>query len=246
MAPRTVLFFTLLLVPGAAVYGQRAGAPMAGSMSFNPSPSGGTPVINAPFRDDEFSEQRQMLADGTQIYHKFLLRHVVRDGQGRVRTDRPMVMADDAPMVVEIDDVVAGVQYTLDLQKKVAHRYVVPGGVAVAARAASTATGPVSGKVEDLGSQVMAGVAAEGRRSNLTVPADAEGNDRPMTVTSESWVSQELKITLYTKVTDPRSGDTIFRVENLNRQEPDPELFRVPPGFTVVAETGPFTITYRR
>jgi hypothetical protein len=40
-----------------------------------------------------------------------------------------------------------------------------------------------------------------------------------------------------TRRSDPRTGDTTYRLTNIVRAEPDPALFQVPPGFTV-RETG--------
>jgi len=44
------------------------------------------------------------------------------------------------------------------------------------------------------------------------------------------------------KSTDPRSGEHVTRLTHIDRSEPDPALFQVPPGCTVVDETGAFTI----
>jgi len=36
---------------------------------------------------------------------------------------------------------------------------------------------------------------------------------------------------------DPLSGDTVFRLTSINRSEPAPALFQVPPGYTVKEAT---------
>jgi hypothetical protein len=38
---------------------------------------------------------------------------------------------------------------------------------------------------------------------------------------------------VYTKHSDPRSGDTVFRLDNLKREEPAANLFSVPSDYTV-------------
>ena len=57
------------------------------------------------------------------------------------------------------------------------------------------------------------------------------GNDRPIQTADETWVSKELSLTLLEKYSDPRFGDSVTRVTSLNRSEPDPALFQVPPDY---------------
>jgi hypothetical protein len=49
----------------------------------------------------------------------------------------------------------------------------------------------------------------------------------PIVVTSERWFSPEFNIVVYAKQSDPRSGDTIYRLTNFKRGEPPAELFKV-------------------
>jgi hypothetical protein len=165
------------------------------------------------------------------------------------------------PVFVEIQDPVAGFQYTLDIQNHVAHRVALqvadatPGRVTVAPRVVSAANGG-GAQVQDnlhpqasseaLGQQMIEGVMTEGRRTTVTYPAGSRGNDRPIVTTSEQWYSKELRLTVLSRRSDPRSGDSITRFTNISRTEPDPALFQVPPDYTIVDETGPFTIQYTR
>lgn len=64
------------------------------------------------------------------------------------------------------------------------------------------------------------------------------GNDRPLVRASEFWYSPELKIEVLLKYSDPRSGESTVRLRNIDRSEPDPALFRVPPDYQIVDETG--------
>ncbi|HKX27260.1 MAG TPA: energy transducer TonB [Blastocatellia bacterium] len=86
---------------------------------------------------------------------------------------------------------------------------------------------------ESLGKQMIEGVEAEGTRTIQTIPAGAIGNERPIEIVNERWYSPELQIVLMTKQLDPRFGDTVFRLTNITRSEPDPSLFQVPPDYTV-------------
>lgn len=90
---------------------------------------------------------------------------------------------------------------------------------------------------ESLGTRVIEGVVAEGTRHTTTFPVGAFGNDRPITTVSESWFSPELKVTVLSKSSDPRSGETITRLQNINRNEPDPSLFQVPADYQIHDQT---------
>ena len=86
---------------------------------------------------------------------------------------------------------------------------------------------------EDLGEQVIEGVAAKGTRTTTVIPAGAIGNEQPITVTSEEWFSPDLNVLVMTKHADPRSGETTYRLTGITRGEPDPSLFELPAGVTI-------------
>jgi hypothetical protein len=90
-----------------------------------------------------------------------------------------------------------------------------------------------SAKTEDLGKQSFWGVEAAGTRETSTIEAGAIGNDRPIAVISERWYSADLQTVMMTRHSDPRTGDETFRLSNVRRGEPGPDLFMVPPGYTV-------------
>lgn len=90
---------------------------------------------------------------------------------------------------------------------------------------------------ESLGSREIAGVKAEGTRSTYVIPAGQIGNDRALSIVSERWSCAELDVVLETRHSDPRLGETRFRVTEVERGEPDHALFEVPAGYVV--EDGP-------
>src|SRR5205085_5412859 len=95
---------------------------------------------------------------------------------------------------------------------------------------------------EQLGVQNFEGVDAVGTRTITTIPADAIGNERPIEIVYEKWYSKELHMIVYSKHFDPRFGEQTYRLTNINRSEPDPSLFEVPPGYKVVGEPGSTTV----
>lgn len=84
-----------------------------------------------------------------------------------------------------------------------------------------------------LGSKDIEGVRAEGKSVSYTIPAGEIGNRNPITVTTETWYSPELQATVYAKTTDPRVGETVYRLANLKRTEQPTSLFIVPEGYSV-------------
>jgi hypothetical protein len=88
---------------------------------------------------------------------------------------------------------------------------------------------------ESLGTQSFDGVTAEGTRTVATIPAGDIGNERPIEMISEQWYSKDLQMTVMSRHSDPRTGETTYRVTNIRRGEPDPSLFQVPADYTVTA-----------
>ena len=93
-------------------------------------------------------------------------------------------------------------------------------------------------KKEDLGKQTMEGVEVEGTRYTTTIAAGEIGNELPIEMVFESWFSPELQTVVMTKHSDPRSGESTYRLTNINRSEQPRSLFEVPSDFTV-QEAGP-------
>jgi hypothetical protein len=88
-------------------------------------------------------------------------------------------------------------------------------------------------KDEKLPSQAIEGVRADGHRVTTTIAAGVIGNDLPIVIVSEEWTSPELQVLLMTHHTDPRMGESSYKLTNIVRAEPDRSLFEVPPGYTV-------------
>jgi len=92
-------------------------------------------------------------------------------------------------------------------------------------------------KTESLGKQSVEGVDAIGTRTTITIAAGQIGNERPIEIVDEHWYSQELQTTVMSRHSDPRSGEVVYRLTNINRAEPDHSLFEVPANYTI--KSGP-------
>lgn len=95
-------------------------------------------------------------------------------------------------------------------------------------------------KKEALGKQTIEGVECEGTRSSTTIPAGEMNNELPINITGESWYSPDLQVTVLRKFNDPRYGENIYRLTNINRTEPAKELFEVPADYTIKEGRGMF------
>jgi hypothetical protein len=151
----------------------------------------------------------------------------------------------EPPRFTVIADPVEGLTYTLDERLKEARRNpfkrVIQQMIEVkklatkleAARApsASASDEPV---VESLGTRQIEGVSAEGTRSTTTIPAGQIGNLNPIQLVTERWFSKQLQMAVLITRRDPRSGETVYRLTNIVRAEPPPDLFTVPSDYRVV------------
>jgi hypothetical protein len=97
---------------------------------------------------------------------------------------------------------------------------------------------------ENLGSQLIEGVLADGQRFVQRWPAGSQGSDRPFETVSETWMSPELKLAVLNKSVDPRSGENTTKLIHINRAEPAATLFEPPPDYKIVDETGGFEIQW--
>ncbi len=228
--------------PGRPPFGSPGGGP--GGPQFDMLLSeirfGGNVVKGAPYSASIVTENIQVLADGTRISNKNEGKFY-RDSEGRTRLERtltiagPFVISGEPPKMAFIYDPVADVNYMLEERNHTARKLFAPTG----ARPPGPPR-PVSDqeKTESLGKQTIEGVEAEGVRTTFTIPVGQIGNDRPIEVVSERWEATELKVVVLSKHKDPRFGETIYRLTNINRGEQPKSLFELPADYKVV-EGGP-------
>jgi hypothetical protein len=218
--------------------------------------NGGRVVTGAPYTATAVSQSTQTLTDGNRIVHSTTAT-VYRDSQGRTRREetvngfRPGSSASGPHQIIFISDPVAGFNYVLDPTAHTARKMALrswhgkgtgtgsgsgdgtePATSARAPRPPRDGAGPNAVK-ESLGKQTLAGVDADGTRTTFTINAGQAGNDLPIKITSEKWVSSDLQVVVMSKFGDPRHGDTTYQLTNINRGEPAQSLFQVPADYTV-------------
>jgi hypothetical protein len=210
----------------------------------------GKTVSGAPFTASFSKQTTQTLADGNTI-QRSTTGSLARDSQGRTRRDMTLpaigpwaAAGKPAPQMTFINDPVAGAQYVLDANRKTARKMAGRGnkgdfskgshgehsggrGSAFAAERQKETT------TTSLGTQMIGGVSAEGTRITRTIPAGEIGNQKPIVMTIEKWYSTDLQETVMTKRSDPRMGETVFQLTNVQRTEPAATMFQVPADYTV-------------
>ena len=87
---------------------------------------------------------------------------------------------------------------------------------------------------ESLGTDIVEGIECAGTRMTLTIPAGQIGNEQPIVITNERWYSPKLQTVVLSKRHDPLSGDTTFKLTNIDQSEPSASLFQIPADYTVV------------
>lgn len=219
-------------------------------------------VKGAAFSADSITEHFQVLGDGNRMGRKSVA-HIYRDNAGRTRREHELganSVAPDGqpPRLIIINDPVGRVNYVIETQTGTAQKMILPPAnvmeamhramgnqapfsVLMPTRTAhrrmaegDAASPPPKPVREKLLSQTIEGVVAEGTRTTLTIPAGEFDNEKPMVITHEEWYAPELQMIVLMKHGDPRFGETTFRLTNILRGEPVPELFQVPQGYRVV------------
>jgi hypothetical protein len=211
----------------------------------------GQVTTGAPFSATRTITHNQTLTDGTIITHTETIKEA-RDSQGRVYTERlpQPPTGGEGPLsrsMVRIFDPVGHTAITYSPESKQANVLHLP-----SAGQFRGARGPDANEgverfhgnrnlpaptVESLGSKTINGVTTEGTRTTRVIPAGAQGNDKPITVTHESWVSSDLKVEVMRVDTDPRMGTTTMELNGISRDEPAATLFQAPAGYTVNERT---------
>jgi hypothetical protein len=218
----TVGLFAFLLSAQAPPRGE---GHRLGMMSMGPGSR--TPVTGAPYSAIQMTESQQTLPDGNQIARQEQSK-VYRDSQGRVRIEHA---ARGVEAVVAIFDPVAGFAHVLHPSTMTAVK--TPVHVRDELHAKRNQASDVQS--EDLGTQMINGLAATGTRTTRTIPAGAIGNQQAIQIVREAWVSVDLKVPVLIKSSDPRFGSTVMQLTNVVRAEPDASLFQVPANYAVTA-----------
>jgi len=101
------------------------------------------------------------------------------------------------------------------------------GGVPMCNAAAMKGAKPVS-----IGERNVSGLKVKGSRLEFTIPPGQMGNDQAVTVRTDQWFSPDLGVVVSSTTSDPSIGESTYRLEQIERSEPDKSLFVIPPDYT--------------
>ena len=218
-----------------------------------------TVVRGQPYSAEGVTKVTQTLADGTRIEREVSSKFY-RDSAGRVRREQNILgldslfggLSSEPQTAITINDPVAGIVYSLDPGRREARSLVIPRGgngpvlltplpssitspsiITSPSTAPPTAQQPAP-KTESLGTREIEGLSATGQKTTTMIPVGRIGNDRPIEILDERWVSSDLKVVLLSRHRDPQTGETEFRLTNIKRTEPSPDLFKVPANNSII------------
>jgi len=202
-----------------------------------------TPIPNAPFSATVNIVSHQRLPDGAE-HVVTTVNHIARASSGIIYNERRRLVPvgfKGEPMLLEghIYNPSDHLNIFLEPPTRLARESILPRPPAITP--GPTAPGPkLPGTVEiDLGAQSMNGVELRGLRRERTIPAERSGTGEPVVITDDYWYSADLSVYLIIRHDDPRTGEQIVAVSEIDRHEPDATRFAVPPSYKVVDETPP-------
>jgi len=195
-------------------------------------------VPGVPFSAVVKIESTQVLPDGTSATRKSIAT-IARDSRGRIYNERRQLMPSTftgTPQILSshIFDPETRLSTFLNPYTRMARQMTIP-------QREATASAPEHPflKQQDLGTETMENFAVHGTSRSRTIPAAASGTAKDLVVTDEYWYSDELHMNMLTRHEDARTGLQVLTITGVNRSEPDPAMFQVPPGYKVVDENPP-------
>jgi hypothetical protein len=200
-------------------------------------------VTGAPYSALGTSETITTLPSGERVVRQNHIRQW-RDSDGRTRSEITLSTIQGEPpvevntTVTVIDDPAARERYMLQPGKDVAVTMpIVPCRPAANPPELDLSVGPprpenlsknrlpmkVSPPVV-LGERKLDGETVAGRRIEATIPAGAIGNPQPIRMSAEQWYGKDLQVVVEATYHDPRTGETRYRLSNIDRAEPDAQV----------------------
>ena len=202
-------------------------------------------VKDKPFTAEAVTESVQVLPDGNRIVRRNQTNYF-RDSNGRTRREQTLSSLGPQSMggpmqTIFIYDPVAKVDYVVDPDSKHARRTVISkmesegGGMRTEIRISNL---PGSDKSRDVKEEILPnktieGLNCTGKRTTFTIPAGQIGNEKPIAIVQETWYSPDIEAVVQSTTSDPRSGTTTYKLQNVQRREPPAEMFEPPSDYSV-------------
>jgi hypothetical protein len=200
--------------------------------SFSPGPV----VKGEPYSAEATTELIQTFADGNRIVRRTSAL-LYRDSRGRTRREvavgdvAGIVVAGSPLRIITIHDPDLRTTHVFDPDRRLMQVGTPAGGTPLLMPDSPqqvTQPADAAEREESLGTRTIEGLVCEGTRKTTTIAAGAIGNERPMTTVTERWFSRELQLLVLSRVSDPRFGETTYRLTKIRRTEPPESLFEAP------------------
>jgi hypothetical protein len=212
-------------------------------------------TAGAPYSAEVVTASTTAFSDGNQIARSKTVR-CYRDSQGRTRVEHTgrgfaqTASGTEGVTLITINDPVSGQHIVLYPERKIASVIKTRSGAASpqptmdadmpepfalmglgmsigAGRFTESSSNTVS-----LGQKTINGLTATGTRVVRTIPSGVLGNKQPITSTVDEWVNPDLGVSVQVTGTSSLGGQVSLNLQNVDRSEPDPSLFKVPAGYT--------------
>src|SRR5580704_17874230 len=200
-----LLFASLLFAPGSfAQETTTQTPPLYRGVQSHVDGAFVTPVPNVPLTAVVELTSTQALGDGTTVSKK-TFNDIARDSQGRIYNERRAMVPETSNatpgiLSMHIFDPTTKLNTFMDPETHLARQSVFE------RPAPAVGLVPVSRpgfQVQDLGTESMENVVVHGTKTSRTISGNATGTGKPMTVTDETWYSEELHLNMLVKHNDP-------------------------------------------
>jgi hypothetical protein len=236
-APALILLASLAIV-STSMYAQDAARGPDGGTTTHVGGVELLAVPDKPFSGKSNIEWTRTLEDGS-IITTHLQANLARDAQGRMYRERHSFVpltADPATPFNEIHlyDPVTRSQTLCNVHTKACVITNYFPETSFEARP----EGPFANNTrflarETLGSDTLEGQTVVGTRETVTINQGVVGNNRPLVSTREFWYSAQLQTNVMVTRQAPTTGKQVVWLSDVSLSEPNPELFKVPAGYTV-------------
>jgi len=238
---RSLGLLVLVLSSSLALQAQTASAPPRGPDPVTKSFTPGIDVLpypNLPFSGTDTIVETRPIEGGGAIINALTAR-VVRDSQGRIYRERHHFAPQgtdpqktlyqfyilDPATSTQTDCTIATHQCVINGYHPQLSVWLMPPGPFDQGRQLLVR--------DSLGEHPIGDLNTIGTRETITVSPGTYGNDRPLTLTREFWYSPDLKTNLVVTRSGPRLGTFDIHLDVQSRDEPSPDIFAIPAGYTI-------------
>jgi hypothetical protein len=204
-----------------------------------------TPVPNAPFSATVDILSHENLPDGS-VNTTTTIAHIARSSSGRIYNERRQNVptsynGEPALLSAHIYDPSSHLSIFYNPFQRIARESIYNGPPAAPPNTVPTRT-PTNNpyfKQEDIGTQPLGGLTLTGIRKTHIIPANMSSTGKEIAIVDEYWYSPDLSIYMIIKHNDPRTGEQLVAVSNVERHEPAASVFAIPANYKIVDENPP-------